>query len=201
MSSSLACGLSWRPAGKGDGSGRTAAFRGGLGTPEVVGWADPSDASFQGAQPPPSALSRTLPNPATPTGLAGETRPHPHRLQVTGEPGPQPGCRRQTLHDQAGGRSRSWQRPRPPRGTVCPGGSVLPQAARWSQEGGAAQASWLLPRPLSRPRKAFWWGQEAAQAQCWLITRRRLSPPPPAPATEGRIELRPNTARAPSTGR
>lgn len=131
------------------------------------------------ARSPPSALSRTLPNPAPLTGLPGETLLHPHRLQVTGEPGPKPGCRRQTLYDQAGGRSHSWQRPRPPRGTVCPGSSALPQAAPWSQEGGAAQASWLLPRPLSRPRKAFWWGQEAAQAQCWLITGRRLGSPRP----------------------
>ena len=88
---------------------------------------------------------------------------------------------------------RVWQRPRPPaRGTVRSGGSAPPQAAPRSQEGGAAQASWLLPRPLSRPRKAFWGRLEAAQAPCWLIPGRRLGSPLPRP---WRVGLSPDLTR------
>ena len=78
------------------------------------------------------------------------------------------------------------------RGTVRSGGSAPPQAAPRSQEGGAAQASWLLPRPLSRPRKAFWGRLEAAQAPCWLIPGRRLGSPLPRP---WRVGLSPDLTR------
>lgn len=170
--------------------GKDSCLSWGLETPEAVGWADPPDASFQGR--PVTSLC-----PAPLTRLPRETLPHPHGLQVTGEPGPQPGCRRQTLHDQEGGRLRGWWRPRPP-AWHCPFWELRSASGCPVVPGRRCCSGMTAPTPPSRPRKAFSGRLEAAEAQCWLITGRRLGSPP---AMEDWAESRPNTARALSAGR